>query len=49
MLFEMDKSQSKMGPQYQRNLPYLTEVQWDRSEAKKARFSLQAKKVSHLC
>ena len=28
----MDKSKSKTGLQYQKNLPYITEVQWDISD-----------------
>ena len=32
MLFVLDKSTEKMGLQYQRNLHYLTEVQWDISD-----------------
>ena len=32
MAFVMDKPKFKMGIQYPKNLPFLTEVQWDISD-----------------
>ena len=48
MPFDMGKSKSKKGIQYRTNSPYLTEVQWDRSDLSFVHNKDYQYKVSHF-